>query len=253
MAGAVAGALPALADLEKLADAVVETAGGAERLGQLGWERVEDSFFSHPADALGNQAKVTTSLRRDGSLKVFFEYPSGDSEQRVMLHREEFLQPRMSSSLAIATGGRQQYVEWDWESSRLPVILLEAERLEPLPTRVEEGRTLVGMKVTIPEMNPPFEVWIDLAGPVIAELSTDLPLLGDLSPNGWAKHQQFWSDYRFVDGVLFPFRRDTWVEGRRSVLAETRSLRIGAQFEDSFFVPDDWKPGDVPTPPPKDR
>ncbi len=230
------GEPPSPQEVEELVTRLVEVAGGSVRLGKLRWKRVEDLYLAVTGDILGNQVRATTWVRPDQSVRTLLEYRSGESEQRIMFRREEYLQPRLAQ-LALATGATQQHVEWDWELVRLPVNLLEAERLTALPVRIEEGRTLIGLSVQLPDLNPPFEAWIDPRGPLLVEVRAILPITADLSTRTQAHHWQRLSDWRRVDGVLLPYRRDLFVEGRRIGLGEVVSFEVGLEIPDTVILP----------------
>jgi hypothetical protein len=235
LASAADGRAPTPQEFEQLVAAAIEVAGGKERLRKLSWRRVEDLYLSHAADPMGNHVLTTTTTRADVSLKLRHEYKSGDVEEMVIFQGEELFRPKQGQ-LGLATGVTQQYVEWQWEVSRLPELLNRAASLEPLPPRVVEGCTLVGARVEIADMNPKFEVWIDLAGPMVVEASADIPIVGAYTARSRAIQTQRFSEFRRVDGVLFPFRRDLLIDGVRFGLAETRLVEVDVRFEDADFV-----------------
>ena len=237
------GETPATRAVEQLVDAAIEVAGGASRLHALSWKRVEDVYLSHTSALNSNRAKCTTLVRPDQSIRVHLQYPEGQDELRVMFRGEEYLRPlrdvaqsNAQVELRLATGATQQFVVWDWEIARLPAIVAEAAGLTPLPTRVEDGRTLVGMRVDVAEMNPKFEAWIDLAGPMVVEVRAELPLTSDLSPGGMASQRTRFSDFRRVKDVLFPFRKEVWVEDVRAVLAEAHTIEVDVEPADAEFM-----------------
>jgi hypothetical protein len=235
LASAAVGREPSRADLERLVAALVDVAGGAARLSKLNYSRREDLYLKETGDPQSKHVVATTSSRADQTVKTVLEYASGEGEQRVMLRRDCRLLPRMAKRSVAAAGARQQHVEWDWEVARLPQLLLEAESLTPLPTRVDEGHTLVGMRVAVTGVHPEFEAWVDLAGPMIVELRAELPITSDLVLRGKAEQVQRLSDYRRVKGLLFPFRRDVSVDGQRFLLAEAREVTLDVDLPDSFF------------------
>jgi hypothetical protein len=231
------GVAPTAIEIERVVDALIEAAGGADRLAQLSWRRVEDLYLSHTGVLVGNRVVNTVSLRPDRSVRTLLEYESGEFEQRVMLRGEPYIQPRLSP-LRVATGFPAEHVGWDWEVARLPWLLRDASLLKPLPPRTDEGRVLLGFQVEIADTRPAFEAWIDLSGPMIVEVRARLPVSGPLVQGSTAEQWQLFSDFRRVDGVLFPFRRDLWIEGARFGLGETREIEVGAQLEDADFLPD---------------
>jgi hypothetical protein len=237
---------PTQPELEELVEAVIEVAGGAKRLDTLSWKRVEDLYLSHTGMLLDHRIRCTTLVRHDRTCKVQLDYAEGFVECRVMLRAEEFLLPRRNPldeqdggtlRPQLATGGSQQHVEWDWQVLRLPYLLAEAASLKPLPPRVVEGRTLVGMVVDVPEFNPKFEAWIDPAGPVIAEVRATLPITADLNVRSEAVQTQRFSEWKRVHGVLFPFRRDLLIDGDRFGLGEARSIEVDVELADAEFLP----------------
>jgi len=229
------GKAPTPKELEQIVAAVVDVAGGAERLRRLRWRRVDDLYLAHPADPLGNNVLCTIALRPDESVTTRLEYRSGFVERRVRFRGEEYFQPR-DGTLTLLTGAAQQYVEWDWEVARLPVLLTEAAALEPLAPRVVDGRTLVGMKVDVADLNPKFEAWVDLSGPMIVEVRAVLPIAGGFSTKTDVIQLQRFSDFRRVGGVLFPFRRHLEVDGERFGLAETRTVELDVDLKDEEFL-----------------
>jgi hypothetical protein len=153
----------------------------------------------------------------------------------VMLRREEWVRP-LYGTLVLATGGTQQHVEWDWEVVRLPVNLLDAEELRPLAPETVDGRRLVGLAVKLPGLNPPFEAWIDPAGPLLVEVRAKLPITADLSFRTMADHRQRFSDHRRVGGLLLPHRREIWVDGHRITLAEAHRYELDVEIPDSLLL-----------------
>lgn len=229
------GEPPTQDEVEQLVARLIDVAGGAERLRNLRYKRVEDLYLVQTGDLQSNRLVATTWMRPDESVRTLLQYSSGEDEERVMLRREEWLRPK-HGSLALATGATQQHVEWDWEVARLPVNLLEAQELRPLRLEEVAGKTLIGLAVKLPGLNPPFEAWIDPAGPLLVEVRAILPVTGDLSFRTQVDHRQRFGDYRRIDGLLLPHRRETWVEGRRIGLGETSSWELDLEIPDSLLL-----------------
>jgi hypothetical protein len=198
---------PTRAELEPLVRALVDVAGGDAALRRLAYRRIEDTYLERSGDPDSNHVLVTTSVRAvDGTLRTLLEYHSGQAEQRLFWKGQEYIGVR-GLPLAVATGGNKQYVEWDVELARLPVWLADASSLTPLETRVVDGRVAVGLHAEVEGWNPPFDCWIDPSGPMIVTVETVLPITGDLAIRTVAKQRVRYSDFRRVDGFLFPFRR----------------------------------------------
>jgi hypothetical protein len=236
---------PTRAELEPLVRALIEVAGGEAALRKTNWRKVEDLYLQRSGDPDSNHVMVTTSLRAaDLALRTELEYHSGQIEQRVLWKGQEYLAAR-GQPLAVAMGGNKQYVEWDFEIARLPVWLAEAANLAPLPSRVVDGRTQIGVHVEVDGWNPPFDCWIDPAGPMVVTVEAVLPITGDLSIRTSAKQRVRFSDFRRVDGLLFPFRRDLELDGKRFALGEVREITTGVTLADGDLLPG----GKVPEPP----
>jgi hypothetical protein len=229
------GEPPTQDEVEQLVLRLVEVAGGVERLRNLRSKHVEDLYLVQTGDLQGNRMVATTWTRPDESVRTLLRYASGEDEERVMLRREEWLRPK-HGTMALATGATQQHVEWDWEVARLPVNLLEAEELRPLRLEVVEGKTLIGLSVKLPGLNPPFEAWIDPAGPLLVEIRAILPITADLSFRTQADHRQRFGDWRRIDGILLAHRRETWVDGHRIGLGETSSWELDLEIPDSLLL-----------------
>lgn len=228
---------PTRAELEPLVRATVEVAGGEAALRRVATRRREDLWLQRSGDPDSNHLLVTTSLRAaDHSLRTLLEYHSGQTAQRLFWKGEEYLSSQ-GQPLAVAIAGNKQYVEWDLELALLPVWLVDASSLTPLPSRVIDGRVAVGMHVEVEGWNPPFDCWIDPSGPMIVVVEAVLPITGDLAIRTSAPQRTRFSDWRRVDGLLFPFRRDLELDGKRFALGETRSLETGVAFTDDDFVP----------------
>ncbi len=234
-----------LVEVESLVARLVEVAGGVARWRSRHYRRIEDLYLLRTGSQLGNQVLATTWVRPDESVRVQLDYRGGDREVRVMLRREEYVHPQLGS-LALATGGTQQHVEWDWELARLPVNLLEAEELRPLRPEGTGSERRIGIAVKLRGLNPPFEVWIDPSGPVIEEVRTKLPVTADLSFKTLADHAQRFSDWRRVDGVLLPFKREIFADGRRIGLAECRGYDFDVEVTDAILLPEPPAPPDPP-------
>jgi hypothetical protein len=233
---------PTSQEIEELVDALIDVAGGAERLERLSWRRIEDLYLARTGNLLGNQVACTTLVRPDSSVRTQLDYLGGESEARIRLRGQEYHVPRVSGQPAprpIKTvGAARLYAGWDWISARLPVLVSEASSLAPLPPREEDGRTLVGVRVDVADLEPKFEAWIDPSGPMIVEARAELPVTGDLTPRAKAVHSVRFSDFRRVQGILFPFRRDLYVDGTRFGLAETHTLKLDVELRDQDFLPD---------------
>jgi len=230
------GEPPTQDEVEQLVERLVEVAGGAERLRNLRSKRVEDLYLVQTGDLQGNRMVSTIWTRPDESVRTLLRYASGEDEERLMLRREEWLRPK-HGTMGLATGATQQHVEWDWEVARLPVNLLEAQELRPLRLEEVDGRKLIGLAVKLPGLNPPFEAWIDPAGPLQVEIRAIQPITADLSFRSQADHRQRFGDYRRIDGLLLPHRRETWVDGHRIGLGETTSWELDLEIPDSLLFP----------------
>lgn len=229
------GEAPSQQEVEALIERMVDVAGGATRLRKLSFKRVEDLYLARTANPLGTGMIATTWCRPDETVRTLLSYVGGESEERLMKRAARTVRPRLGQMVA-ATGAAAQHVEWDWEVARLPGNLLDAEALEPLPPERVDGRLLIGVAVRLVDLNPPFEAWIDPEGPLLVEVRTDLPITADLSFRTSARHVQRFSDWRRVDGVLFPWRREIFVEGARIGLGEARSVELDREISDDDLL-----------------
>lgn len=234
--GLAAGSTPTLTEVEQLIERLVEVYGGADRLSRLAFRRIEDLYLVRTGNPLGNELIGTLWTRPDQSVRTLLQYSSGETEERVLKRGEPWVRPRFGS-LVRATGASVQHVTWDWEVARLPAILLEAEALRPLAAEVVDERLLVGVAVELPQLKPPFEVWIDPAGPLLIETRVVLPITADLAMRTSAHQRQRFGDWRRVDGLLFPHRRETIVDGERIGLGEARSFTVDGQVTDADLEP----------------
>jgi hypothetical protein len=236
MPGFVEGETPNRSDVELLIERMVEVYGGAARLERLSWRRVEDLYLARTGNPLGNELLATLWTRPDQSVRTLLQYSSGENEERVLKRGEPWVRPRFGS-LVRATGASIQHVTWDWEVARLPANLLQAEALTPLPCERSDARLLVGVGVELPALKPPFQVWIDPAGPLLVETRVVLPITADLSMRTSATQRQRFADWRRVDGVLFPHRRETFVDGDRIGLGAARSFAVDLEITDADLEP----------------
>jgi hypothetical protein len=232
---------PTRVELEAVVRALVDVAGGEAALKKRTFRRLEDLYLQRSGDPESHHVRVTTWVRPDQMLRTLLEYKSGETEQRVMRRGEMYLAAR-GQPLAHAIGANQQYVEWDWELSQLPVWLLEASSLSPLPPAsavdpaTQRTRKLVGMHVVVEGWNPAFDCWVDPAGPMVVALEATLPMTGDLVAGIDTKQRVEFSDFRRVDGLLYAFRRDLYLGGNRFALADTRELESGVAIGDEVFA-----------------
>jgi hypothetical protein len=225
------------AELEQLVRALVEVAGGESALRRVTFRKVEDLYLRRSGDPDSNHVLVTTTVRgADLSLRTLLEYHSGQVEQRVFWNKQEYICAR-GQQLAVAMGGNKQYVEWDFEVARMPLWLADASALTPLPLRVLDGRVLVGMHAEVEGWNPAFDCYVDPAGPMVVTLEAVLPITGDLVIRTSATQRVLFSDFRRVNGLLFPFRRDLELDGKRFALAEVRTLETGLELDVKDFMP----------------
>lgn len=228
---------PTRAELEPLVRALVEVYGGDAALRRLASRRIEDLYLQKSGDPQSNHVLVTTSLRTaDRSLRTLLVFHSGQSQERLFWKEQEYI-CSLGQPLAVATGGNKQYVEWDLELALLPFWLADASSLTPIPSRVIDGRVAVGIHVEVEGWNPQFDCWIDPSGPMIVTVEATLPITGDLAIRTSAPQRIRYSDFRRVDGLLFAFRRDVELDGKRFALAETRSIETGVNFTDDDFLP----------------
>jgi hypothetical protein len=233
---------PTREELETLVRALVDVAGGRAALEKRTYRRVEDLYLQRSGDLEGNHVRVTTWVRPDQTMRTLLEYKAGETEQRLMRRGEMWIAAR-GQPIARALGANQQYVEWDWEIARLPVWLLEASSLAPLPpsTGVDPAtkreRALVGMHVVVEGWNPAFDCFVDPSGPMVVALEAILPVTGDLAYHTETKQRVEFSDFRRVDGQLYPFRRDLYLHGSRFALADTREVAPAPTLGDELFEP----------------
>jgi hypothetical protein len=242
---------PTRAELETVVRALIDVAGGDDR---LSFRRVEDLYLRRSGDPLGNALKVTTWVRPDRTMRTLLEYASGESEERVLFKGDEFVSSR-GLPLANAIGASKQYVEWDWEVAQLPRWLALAAGLDPLPPKTEvdettkRERVLIGMHVEVDGWNPTFDCWVDPTGPMIVAVEAELPLTGDLVAGSTRRQRMEFSDFRRVDGRLFAFRRDLHLGDARFGLAEAREIETGQNFGDEVFLPAGRPPPRTPSVP----
>lgn len=236
------GRAPTRPELETIVRAVVDAAGGEAALRKRTFRRLEDLYLQLSGDPESHHVRVTTWVRPDQTMRTLLEYKSGESEQRLMQRGVMYLAAR-GQPLSRALNANQQYVEWDWQTSQLPVWLLDASSLAPLPpsTGVDPAtkreRKLVGMHVVVEGWNPAFDCWVDPAGPMIVVLEATLPMTGDLVAKTETRQRIEYSDFRRVDGLLHPFRRDVSLGGKRFALADTREVVPADSLPDELFVP----------------
>ena len=234
------GRAPTRPELETIVRAVVDAAGGEAALRKRTFRRLEDLYLQRSGDPESHHVRVTTWMRSDQTIRTLLEYKSGESEQRLMRRGEMHLAAR-GQPLSRALGANQQYVEWDWQLAQLPVWLLEASSLAPLPpsTGVDPAtkreRKLVGMHVVVEGWNPAFDCWVDPAGPMVVVLEATLPMTGDLVAHTETRQRVEYSDFRRVDGLLYAFRRDLSIDGKRFALADTREVVPAPSLPDELF------------------
>jgi hypothetical protein len=72
---------------------------------------------------------------------------------------------------------------------------------------------------------------------MVVTLEAVLPITGDLVIRTSATQRVLFSDFRRVNGLLFPFRRDLELDGKRFALAEVRTLETGLELDQKDFVP----------------
>ena len=234
------GRAPTRPELETIVRAVVDAAGGETTLRKRAFRRLEDLYLQRSGDPESHHVRVTTWVRPDQTMRTLLEYKSGESEQRLMRRGEMYLAAR-GQPLSRALGANQQYVEWDWQLAQLPVWLLEASSLAPLPpsTGVDPAtkreRKLVGMHVVVEGWNPAFDCWVDPAGPMVVVLEATLPMTGDLVAHTETRQRVEYSDFRRVDGLLYAFRRDLSIDGKRFALADTREVVPAPSLPDELF------------------
>ncbi|HET6163669.1 MAG TPA: hypothetical protein VFG37_08375 [Planctomycetota bacterium] len=236
------GRAPTRPELETIVRAVVDAAGGEAALRKRTFRRLEDLYLQLSGDPESHHVRVTTWVRPDQTMRTLLEYKSGESEQRLLRRGEMYLSAR-GQPLSLALGANQQYVEWDWQLSQLPVWLLEASSLAPLPpsTGVDPAtkreRKRVGMHVVVEGWSPAFDCWVDPAGPMVVVLEAILPMTGDLVAHTETRQRVEYSDFRRVDGLLYPFRRDISIGGKRFALADTREVVPAPALPDELFEP----------------
>jgi len=93
----------------------------------------------------------------------------------------------------------------------------------------------VGMHVVVEGWNPAFDCWVDPAGPMVVVLEATLPMTGDLVAHTETRQRVEYSDFRRVDGLLYAFRRDLSIDGKRFALADTREVVPAPSLPDELF------------------
>ena len=91
------------------------------------------------------------------------------------------------------------------------------------------------MHVVVEGWNPAFDCWVDPAGPMVVVLEATLPMTGDLVAHTETRQRVEYSDFRRVDGLLYAFRRDLSIDGKRFALADTREVVPAPSLPDELF------------------
>ena len=194
------GAAPALGqDVGPLIERVLEAYGGRERLEQVHSYRFEASMHALVRD---QQAAVERSARWPGLLEVVIHYPDQVEIRRLSEGRgwrgpnrqalEEVQGPMLNSM-------RTQAIR-----ASLPWVLAQLEDRVELIDTTEESY-LLGLRLG---GDAAVRFWIETA--------TDRVVRTEAIVDAGQAVMIFatdFSDFRDVDGVLFPFHEETWAQG----------------------------------------
>jgi len=213
-------------DATTIIDRVLEAYGGADRLGEISSYRVEAVL-----DATRRREPVTTVrvFARPSRLRVELHYP--DIPETRLLDGTEGWRDR-GTGLQPVSGMLLTAMMLQAARADLPWILDAHRDIVRVVGPVERGdRSLLGLEIT---MGPTvlFRAYVD------SETHQVVESLGILAAGGRnVMFETKYSDFRTVDGILFPFAEENYASGTHTGSTRITSVEINPALSLETFQP----------------
>jgi outer membrane lipoprotein-sorting protein len=211
------------AEIHDMVQEILDAYGGAAVLGKVRAYRAEGILT---ATQHREQAEIVRWFERPDRLRIELRYP--DRAEVRVTRGDEGWGGADDGQMQPVTGVFLESLQLQTARLDLPLRLAEMEsslvRLDP----DEKGRTVLrlplgdGMLLDY-HVNPKDHrierASMRLSGPVPMELAADL------------------SEFRWVHGVLFPFREDTYAGGVKTAIVRFRSVKTNPEIAPEFLSP----------------
>jgi len=201
--------------------------GGWGRLVAVRAYRLEGEVFS----AMRHEAVPTTRVfARPDRLKTLIDYPGG-IEARILDGRRGW---RMThgAPLQEAAGPMLLSMELQAARSAIPWILAERESVVRLiEPRVENGVKLPGLEIPLRE-GLVLRVWTNPVTQLVEVSEGALRTAG-----AFAHFANYYSDFREVNGVKFPFREENFASGTQTGVTTVERVIVNPPISPGEFTP----------------
>ncbi len=216
----------ALQDKGTVTEKIIETYGGRERLARVVSISAEGRIT---ALIRGDEGIYKRALRRDGKLFVDIHY-TRSTERRILNGPKGYR--GAGGQLEEVYGPRYLAMVYQYDELNLPYGLLDGSfTISEIRSDTLNGRTMRALRCTDRTGND-VEVFVDAENYRIVK-STGTFSMGNQSTSLSSE----FSDFRSVDGVLFPFRIVNYAGGNRiAEIVITRYL-VNPTIDDSLFTP----------------
>ncbi len=194
-----------------LIERVLEAYGGRERLEQVHSYRFEATMA---AIVQGQQASVARASRGHDSLAVEIQYP--DRAELRMLEEGRGWRGASRESLQEVQGPMLNSMRTQAMRANVPWVLAELhDRVELIDTTADEY--LLGVRLA---GEAAIRFWVDAATDRVTR--TEAVVGAGQTVMVFATD---YSDFRDVEGVLFPFHEENWAQGTHTASVDVSSVR----------------------------
>ncbi len=206
---------------------ILEAYGGRAKLEAVKAYRIEGTVFSTMRH---EEVPTTRVFARPDRFKSLLDYPEG-IEARIVDGRRGW---RMNhgAPLREAEGPMLLAMELQAARSDLPWLLAEREAdAREIESRREDGETLPGLEIVLRE-GLVLRVW--------THPRTHLVLVsqGSLRTGGaFTQFENYFSDFRDVDGVKFPFREENFASGAQTGVTTVKRVALNPKLGPAEFRP----------------
>lgn len=220
-------ATPADPQVRSRIASILEAYGGRAKLAAVKAYRVEGSVFS----AMRHEEVPTTRVfARPDRFKSLIDYPGGIEARIVDGHRGW----RMSHGVPLREVEGPMLLAMELQAARsdLPWLLAEREAdFRVIEPRREDGEMLPGLEVALGE-GLVLRVWTHPRTHLVV-VSQGALRTGE----AFTYFENFFSDFRVVDGVKFPFHEENFASGTQTGVTTVKRIVVNPKLGPGEFRP----------------